>query len=135
MHLPSGQIRFPPPRHDEASQALEYMAELVAGGYSRRQMRDGAIDLLSRIDRVFCSLDTTDLLALRAQTAYTRSVYDTRLSSDHAPLELVLHAPQRRRSSTAVPRWVAHIRSTRRASPRCALQDRLATRRRSMSWL
>lgn len=72
-------------------------------------MRDGHIDLLSRIDCAFCSLPPTfDLLSLRAQAAYTRSVYDVRLASDHAPLEFVLHVPMARRSSSLVPMWVAH---------------------------
>lgn len=71
LHPPSGQVRFPLARHDGVGQALEHLAEVVAGGFSRRQMRDGRIELFSRIGSAYCSLASVGLVSLRARKAYT----------------------------------------------------------------
>lgn len=86
---------------------LQGYAEVVPSGYTRRQYREGVIDLVSRIDRMFCSLPTHLLLRHRATGATLRSVFDDALPSDRAPVSFSLSDIARKCAHRPIPRWVS----------------------------
>lgn len=80
-------------------------AEVAADRYSRRQYRDGELDVLSRIDRALMNSHTQDIDAVRASAWYVSAIVDTMVPSDHVAFELVLQVPRPARRNT-IPRWV-----------------------------
>lgn len=80
-------------------------AELRAEGYSRRQFRDGHLQLLSRLDKAYTNMPTQDIMACHPSCAYTKSLADPHLESDHAPMALTFSRP-RSKGPFRVPRWV-----------------------------
>lgn len=89
------------------SDILQGYAEIVPSGYTRRQYRDGILDLVSRIDKMFSSLPTHLLLRHRASGGILRSIFDDSLPSDHAPISITLSDVVRQRAARLVPRWVS----------------------------
>lgn len=84
-------------------------AELRAEGYSRRQFRDGRLQLLSRLDKAYTNMMTHDLMKCNPSCAYIVSLADPRLESDHSPLHLVFARPCAK-GPFRMPRWVpAHL--------------------------
>lgn len=102
-----GALRFSLAGPESITETLHDYAEIVASGYTRRQSREGEISLLSRIDRVFCSLPTGALLRCRAGSAVLRSIFDLSVPSDHAPIALTLHDAPRRKGPRVPPTWVS----------------------------
>lgn len=80
-------------------------AEVVADGYSRRQYRDGELDVLSRIDSALMNSHTQDIDVVRASARYVSAIVDTTVPSAHVALELVLQVARPARRNT-IPRWV-----------------------------
>lgn len=97
--------------HDDSPVARSFhellpaYAEIRAEGYSRRQFREGRLQLLRRLDKVYTNLPTQDILACRPACAYTMSLADPHLESHHSPLKLVWPRPRAKRPFR-VPRWV-----------------------------
>lgn len=107
LDVSSGALRFSPAGPDSIEEVLSEYAAVVPSAFTRRQHREGRISLLSRIDRIFCSLPTGVLRKLRATGANVRSIFDPTLPSDHSPIEFTLHATCRRRGARIPPSWVA----------------------------
>lgn len=59
----------------------EDRAEIVAPGISRRQHRGGAIDTVSRIDRVFAIYHMSDLRSCKVHAGYLDDVHSPRMAS------------------------------------------------------
>lgn len=94
LQLRTGSVR---PGRDNGTACLEESfpdyAEIIADGYSRRQYRDGDLDVVSRIDRVQSNAHTSDLLSLRSSARYMTPIGDLGLPSDHSALEIRLSPP------------------------------------------
>lgn len=80
-------------------------AKVLAEGYSRRQFRDGRLQLLSQLDKIHTNLPTQDVLACRPFCSYTMSLADPHLESDLSPLKIVFSRP-RAKGAFRVPRRV-----------------------------
>lgn len=107
LDMTTGALRFAPATPGSMTETLPEYVEVVPSGYTRRQYRDGEVSLLSRIDRVLCSLSTRALLQCRASTSTVRSIHDPHLPSDHAPVDLTLTAPRCRKGPRIPPAWVS----------------------------
>lgn len=108
LDVVTGATQFVDGRDDHMlHDVLERFGEVVPDGYSRRQFREGALSLVSRMDRVFRKVGTHVILDMRANAVFTLSLFDDRLPSDHAPLRLTLHPPRGPpRHGGPLPKWV-----------------------------
>lgn len=68
------------------SHELAHWAEDIAPGYNSRQLREGPLDIVSRIGRVFTNCSTADLRACRVHASYVEDVSSPMMTSDHASL-------------------------------------------------
>lgn len=94
-----------PPAAREFHELFPMYAEIRAEGYSRRRSRDDRLQLLSRLDKAYTNMPTQDILKCNPSCAYTMSLADPRLESDHSPLKLVFARPQTK-GPFRIPRWV-----------------------------
>lgn len=108
LHAATGELR---PKHRDwvgyMEERFPEFAELVPGGYCRRQFRNGVLDILSRIDRVMMNTHTHthDLESVWASARYVSPITDAALPGDHTALEVSLALP-RQGSRRVIPRWV-----------------------------
>lgn len=79
-------------------------AEVPAEGCSRRQFRDGRLQLLRRLDKAYTNIPTQDIVVCSPSCACTTSLADPHLESDRSLLKLVFARP-RARGPFHVPRW------------------------------
>lgn len=88
LHVPSGAVRFPPSQGEGVADIMGSFDEVVAAGYTRRPYHVGLIDLVSRNDRLFSDIATSDVLCYRASGVVLRRVFENPLPPDHPPVEL-----------------------------------------------
>lgn len=99
---------------------LAQWAEVIGPGYSRRQLREGLLDTVSRIDRVFTNCSAADLRACRVHDSYAEDVFLPVMTSDHAPLCFRVQVVGAK-GKHIVPQWVCRhpefaVRLTRRGA-------------------
>lgn len=90
-------------RAEHFDKVMEGCAEVVVDGFSRRQLRDGEVQLLSKLDRFVTNAHSFHLQATGCSSVLRSQVLDTSVPSGHVGVELRFSAPASGRSS-AIPR-------------------------------
>lgn len=106
LQATTGELR--PERRDRVGYMEERfpeVAEVVADGYNRRQLRNGMLDVSSRIDHVMINSHTVDIESVKASARYVSPVVAAALPSDHTALALSFTL-FRSGSRRVIPRWI-----------------------------
>jgi endonuclease/exonuclease/phosphatase family metal-dependent hydrolase len=81
--------------------------ELHQGDYTRKQLREGRLVGMSRIDRIYCNIFPGNLADMRPYVATTAMLTDPTFPSDHVPVRAVLKpAFCRPPGSPRIPSWI-----------------------------
>ena len=82
------------------------MTELYQQDYTHRSEKDEALQILSRIDRIYCSMATPLLMDLRPSVG-TRGMLAKKGLSDHLPVRACLSHPPQSAQSTRISAWLS----------------------------
>eukprot|EP00972_Heterocapsa_arctica_P076058 11217174-Heterocapsa_arctica.AAC.1 len=83
------------------------MIEVASDRHTRKQTRDGIIDIISRIDRWFCNLLLSDLESRGASSTELGKLADPDSLSDHISIILMIGAKRKSTKKRGVPKWIA----------------------------